>query len=372
MKKLIAAMLLLLCCSEMMGNGGPSFLCKRIFSELYVYEGGWVLELNRPKCWGSYLIIGPVGSGDPEPMSLDEFSISSLADTAEFVQGLMINYDQPILIAQSDLVSQLYINPAGDIITIYQDGYMKDWVAFGDVSNADVSALNGYQSVVSLSWEGHSMGWNYYYRFMAKESPPTLGSNPWEVLSLGILEGYVFDMNDNPKPNAHLYFMDFYNDDNVYFTALTNPDGYFSVSDVLAHLYSNTMVEYDGEWYGPFPVAVEPDTTSYVEIHTITTGLGGKIPQITASPPWFYNYPNPVSSYTIFSITLPEEYEFSSANIIIINPNGQFIDKILVEGSPGGCQQVHWDASSLASGAYLLTLEVEGKIVASNKMTVVR
>jgi len=245
-------------------------------------------------------------------------------------------------------------------------------VAFGDVSNADVSALNGYQSVVSLSWEGHSMGWNYYYRFMAKESPPTLGSNPWEVLSLGILEGYVFDMNDNPKPNAHLYFMDFYNDDNVYFTALTNPDGYFSVSDVLAHLYSNTMVEYDGEWYGPFSAAVEPDTTSYVDFHTITTGLGEKIPQIASSPPWFYNYPNPVTSYTIFSITLPEGIESSSATIRIISPNGLLIDKIPVECSPGCSQQVYWDASALSDGIYLYTLDIEDHIVATNKMTVAR
>jgi hypothetical protein len=179
-------------------------------------------------------------------------------------------------------------------------------------------------------------------------------------------------MNDNPKPNSKLYFRDFYNDDNVYFTALTNPDGYFSVSDVLAHLYSNTMVEYDGEWYGPFPVAIEPDTTSYVEIHTITTGLGGEIPQITTSPPWFYNYPNPVSSYTIFSITLPETIECSSASIHIINPNGQLIDKIPVECYPGGSQQVYRDASSLANGAYLFILEVDNMIIASNKMTVAR
>jgi hypothetical protein len=78
------------------------------------------------------------------------------------------------------------------------------------------------------------------------------------------------------------------------------------------------------------------------------------------------NYPNPVAGATTIRYNLPEG--FRTARIIIADNNGKTIKQVQLNTAGSGT--VNIDASSLGSGTYNYALVVDGKTVASKKMTV--
>ena len=80
------------------------------------------------------------------------------------------------------------------------------------------------------------------------------------------------------------------------------------------------------------------------------------------------NLPNPFSNKTIISYTLPEK--FGAAQIVISDKNGKVLKQIRITGQGKGT--INLDAATLASGTYHYSLVVDGKLVASKQMMLMR
>ena len=70
-------------------------------------------------------------------------------------------------------------------------------------------------------------------------------------------------------------------------------------------------------------------------------------------------YPNPLSTITTFSFTLPKE-EFTS--IKIYSPLGNDVATVVNQRLPEGDQHIEFDASHLPSGVYYYRLQIGDRI----------
>jgi hypothetical protein len=80
------------------------------------------------------------------------------------------------------------------------------------------------------------------------------------------------------------------------------------------------------------------------------------------------NIPNPFTNTTTIGYTLPQK--FSSAQIIIADKNGKVLKQLTLSGAGKG--SVHVEAAMLASGAYSYALYVDGKMIDSKQMELLK
>jgi hypothetical protein len=80
------------------------------------------------------------------------------------------------------------------------------------------------------------------------------------------------------------------------------------------------------------------------------------------------NIPNPFTNATTIKYTLPSK--FTSAQIIITDKNGKQLKQLNISGSASGSLRV--DASTLSSGTYAYSLVIDGKIISTKQMVVVK
>jgi len=80
------------------------------------------------------------------------------------------------------------------------------------------------------------------------------------------------------------------------------------------------------------------------------------------------NIPNPFSNSTTINYTLPQHY--SSAKIIITDKNGNTLKQINLYDKDKGSVLV--DASTLSSGAYQYSLIVDGRMISSKQMMLIK
>ncbi len=80
------------------------------------------------------------------------------------------------------------------------------------------------------------------------------------------------------------------------------------------------------------------------------------------------NTPNPFNHSTSIGYTLPQK--FNAAQIIITDKNGETLKAINISGTGKG--RINVDASVLASGAYNYSLLVDGKLIGSKQMVLLR
>jgi len=289
--------------------------------------------------------------------NLDGGFLTSSTDTAYFEAGIDINFGEPMIIAQGSMQSIFYINPEGDHVLInLPNDYYQDYISFG---NNSVKAPYPDQSIARAAiW----IGWYEY--ITCKESPQTLGSYPFNVQANGVVEGYIYDLLNHPVPDVEVRF-------GYYIHCFTDVNGYFD----QPYMYCCTWYPHlyiEGNYISGFSVDVEPDSTSHVEVYldTVLTAIQTIRPGNEFAT--VYNYPNPVSSYTVFKCSVPQSLNFSKGCINIYQQNGQLVDRILLEGTPCRDNQIYWEAPALDNGMYLYSLELDGKITATNKMTVLR
>ena len=80
------------------------------------------------------------------------------------------------------------------------------------------------------------------------------------------------------------------------------------------------------------------------------------------------NSPNPFNNITTVSYTLPQQYK--SAKIIVTNKSGIILKQVYVTGN--GKKSFTFDASALSAGAYQYALYVDGRLIGSKQMIVIR
>lgn len=86
------------------------------------------------------------------------------------------------------------------------------------------------------------------------------------------------------------------------------------------------------------------------------------------------NYPNPFNPQTSIGYQLAQA---GKVELTIYNARGETVRKLVNENKPSGSYSVPWDGSNdsqqiVVSGTYFYTLKVDGKIVASKSMILVK
>jgi len=81
------------------------------------------------------------------------------------------------------------------------------------------------------------------------------------------------------------------------------------------------------------------------------------------------NYPNPFNPSTLIAFSLPQD---ASVKLAVYDVMGRMVTKLVDGYRPAGTYSVRFDGASLSSGVYLYRLEVDGRIVGTQKMTLVK
>ncbi|MDZ4713212.1 MAG: T9SS type A sorting domain-containing protein [bacterium] len=78
----------------------------------------------------------------------------------------------------------------------------------------------------------------------------------------------------------------------------------------------------------------------------------------------YQNYPNPFNPKTVISFLIENK---SNVELLIYNTKGELITKLLNKSFNQGKYSIHWDATSLPTGTYFITLLAEKKFIKTIK-----
>ncbi|GAB6282375.1 MAG: hypothetical protein STSR0008_11200 [Ignavibacterium sp.] len=291
-------------------------------SEFSIDEQGWKMELHSTF----------------QTISLDSWFITTLTDTAYIKDGFSISPTSFLVITEENLKSDLQINSAGDIITLFNsDSYVTDELRFGFVNNPNISAPTSEYSIC----KDDSISFFYYF-----DKTPTFGYKNDTLNIKGFVEGYVKDSLGNPISNVTV-IMDYFVD-----TVLTGSDGYFKFQN-LARI---TLISYKSKNYtAPTDtIQILPDSTITINVQMIITGIE-EIPfQQIKDYALSQNYPNPFNSSTAFYFSIPEE---SYIEINIYDEKGALVEKLFAGNKSPGQYKLNWETKNLASGIYIYELK---------------
>ena len=81
------------------------------------------------------------------------------------------------------------------------------------------------------------------------------------------------------------------------------------------------------------------------------------------------NYPNPFNASTTITFSVPEE---SNIRLTVFDALGRRVGVITDQPYSAGVHELVWDANALASGVYFYRMEAAGKLIHTQKMTLVK
>jgi len=81
------------------------------------------------------------------------------------------------------------------------------------------------------------------------------------------------------------------------------------------------------------------------------------------------NYPNPFNPSTTISFSVPEE---ALVRITVFDVIGRKVSVLTNQAYAPGAHELVWDASAYASGVYFYRMEAGGKLIQTQKMTLVK
>jgi len=289
----------------------------RIINEFMLTPTGWKIETYKPH------------------HPLDGVMICSLTDSAYFRTRAGIDTGYTIFTPES-LSKPLYINPQGDQIRLYQEGYVIEQFSFG------ISSLPLPRYGQSISWSADG----YYL-----DNTPTFGFANDVLNAVGTINILVTDgvLPISSATVTHYYY------DKWGFewpdSRTTNANGIASFT-VIAYRYPLTISKkgYISQNVS-FQVYPESTLTYTVQLQSIVS-----VDYRTTSPNIFFvdePYPNPFNPSTTIRYSLPSA---SWVRITIYNVFGEIVNKLLDERQNGGWKEVHWNPN-VSSGIYFYTIE---------------
>lgn len=327
------------------------------FSEIYFDGPDWYIE---------YVVVNPY------LVNLDNLRITANSGAVQFKPGIQVCMGQVLVITQDSLQSMLFINKNGDILDIEEYMYDHWYDYYFETAWGPGTGLNAPYPGQSLAINKTEIPWTYpteYYSCFVKNNFPSIGSDPFNVDSWGIFEGYVFDLGQHPVSNVTMIETGFY-------SICTDTSGYFHSYMfgrnyvIRGFLGSSLVYQYN--------VTIEPDSVKYCEFIADTLlvdieNLSAVNHKIKVSA-----FPNPANAEINFLIEIPPAIRYSKALIKVYSLNGEMI-KILPfdkHSDTSGSMIMKWDDrntfGSLAAGEYFYTLELDGMPVAENKLLLVK
>lgn len=319
-------------------------------------------------------------SGLPSMDNFDHLCLQCDAGLVYFNPGIPFSWDTLYVIDQSWLSSTFQYNLDEDVINIlYSDG----GTAFMFCTEISYSSGSMYSPAPgpgeSIAIQNvYTMGggtWPEYFHQMI-QSPPTIGSCPFNVTPNCSFSGYVFDQNQNPLEGVEFAYCEpgycYGYSTPVFHCFQTDETGYFEC-DSLFPMYHAFDLTYEGYVYLEDVLVLNPNQPVYQEYTLLTVGIIVDEIQDKAE---IYAAPNPFSHKTTFHISIPEELSWNEGRVTIYNVNGQAVDFIPLARNPwaGGEIRADWLPDNamhdIGPGLYLYTLEVDGKFIASEKMII--
>jgi len=335
MRKLLLSSLIFLNLSLF---ANPIVIVVPVISEYFYNQGNWNIEF----CIKSELY------GWMNIQTFDQLGVKSNAGQVSFHPYIPFSFDSVYVFDQSWLSSTLFINPIEDHLNIVVDGG-EFWKGISYSPYPDTSCVSTPGPDESLAVQYFTDG-GWYYGYQMKQSPPSIGSNVFEVSSRSGFSGYVYDQYLNPVPELTLDYYPRLGDwcQPPFPSLHTDENGYFETDEMFPMGYYIELVK-DNYVFGT--------DMMYFEINILAA-------------------PNPFTHKTTFHLSIPDELAWNEARITIRNINGQIIDFIPLTNAlwAGNDISVDWYTASaemnIPPGLYLYTLEIDNNIISSQKMII--
>ncbi len=309
---------MLVCLSLQTGQANP--IVPIFFNEIKIDAAGWVIEVR-------------------DPWWLDDYVLTSLSDTVHFNPGLTTTEYQ--LITANDLQSPLYINPQGDVLTLYYEAlYIPfEQIRFGNVPGSQVAAPLPGQSLCLKETPDHWI--DFYYL----DNTPTLGQPNDAANAWGTVHGQVTNQFGAPVEGVKVE----YHAGSVF----SNSSGYYQ----LNHYACLEHLEFSKANYQTLNADVQiwPEDTVTIDV-TMDSILVALPPGPGAAISGFdlkQNYPNPFNPVTTIEFSLPIR---SQVRLTIYNLAGETVSAPVSRELPAGTYRVQWDGSALPGGVYFYRL----------------
>jgi len=177
-------------------------------------------------------------------------------------------------------------------------------------------------------------------------------ANPTNPTLVGSIQGsYVRGVAASGNIMAYYQYRQDYQQSMIYVTDLTDPVhpqqvGHYNVIELMSQM----------EMIGSYLLTVSPSKFAVYQVDAL---CGVRNPEVTPHEFTLYPcYPNPFNSTLVIPFTLPIQ---SEATITIYNILGQKVQQFAFPPLSPGARQVLWNATSCASGIYIIQLISDGK-----------
>ncbi len=341
-----------------------------IISEFYYNGGDWQIEVYFSDIYQNFFY------------DFSELALICNNDTAHFVDGLLISFNETIVLNQNALTSAFNINPVVDWIYLAS---VYGYDPFTEGIRYDAPGIFLWHSILTSPKEGESIvnqffnnyGGDGYYQAM-KESTPSIGSNAFECSGRGTFSGYVYDQYNNPVANLQLvYCPEYYCLGAVspaYSCIETDENGFFETNELFCNWHIFNLKKDDFIFYTD-TLFIEPDSAYYKEyiLNSVDIPLNTSKEDISISIA-----PNPLKNKTRFELSFPENHTYQNARITIRDNNGRIVDFIPITNAPWGGNKLSltWYPGNaprpIPPGMYLYCLEIDGKTLSTEKMIITK
>jgi len=347
MKKIICLLLVAVCC--LIAN--PLVPGLDITELKFDSQNRWQLEIRRFHFVNSQVIDSLIITTNSGSSKIKNSAYST--DSLYFV----------IENSTACLTKPLEINASGDFIQLTSyylgQGDQPQTTTLGFGGNSVFGDFQSNQSIALIEDAN-----NFFYGY-ALDNTPNLGSKNGADGAVGELSGFLFDQSGNKLLNTEFEI------DNHLLT--TDNTGHYTL-DLLAKKHSVHYLIMRSPYfaimeYSPdLELSIKPDSTKVFNFDFSANAISDKTP-VTKSSALLYNYPNPFNNQTAIYYEVPEGVKYKNAAIRISNIKGEAVALLAANQKSGS---VYWNADHNAAGMYIYQLLIDGKVVKSGEMVLLK
>ena len=334
-----------------------------IISELYWdADGNWSMELVFNEYYEYY-------------SSLDELSLVCNGDTSAFVSGIPIVFDQPMVVTKNDLVYPFEILIDSGFVLLLDNEYLNPlgWgMMFGNYEGSRITPATFGQSIVYQRFWLQDVQEETFW--LVKETQPTIGSLPFSCQTREDFSGIVLDTFLIPVPDAHIKYAYDSDYENAYSPSIpiliSDENGEFSTKQMFCKEYT-IMIYVDGQRELITFANIEPDSANYFEFILDTLNVGISTANFVEPKVTLTARPNPFNRQLDIHIQMNRSSPVNSPKVKLFDLNGNLVKHTDINSPYLNDISIHWgqiDELEIGPGVYLLVLEVEGKILATQKL----
>ncbi len=326
-----------------------------IIDEIYFdADGNWYIEFNTGYMSGS---------------NFDNIALISSTDTAYCKSGIHFT-DSIVVLTQDSLLHPFTLNKDGDCLQIegYRNYNEKElFFPFGNHPYSQVYTIESNSSYqLSEVYAGH-------FSIMAIQKTPSIGKEN-SALPEGSITGIVLDKDSIPINDLKVQFKVytyFYSvevedqigyDVGIYNTQLVDvaSDGTFTINNIPGCKYSLQFVEPKYLYDTTIVARVYPDSTINYNIKLDCSKTYTSLRSINEDNYALKVYPNPVSEYVQFEVTMYQPVKYTNAVLKLYSANSDLLEIIPVNSMETG-STIQKDLSQYPAGNYYCNLEVDSK-----------